>query len=572
VRKPKKVQTIRRPKMRVEQETARQSPTLIWVWLAGILLLSLLMRLAGIWRTEPINWHADEYAIAQSVVLLANEGSIGLKPLYNWPSCSVIHPLGHGLYALKGWLGPYSYENVLIAQRVVSIAASAAAVFVVFLLIKKLFSIRAGLFAATFMAVAMLPVEQGHYGTITSIVSLIVVSVMLLSYDLFDISENQRAGLKAGKCCLVGLLCGWGIAAKWTILLSAIPISGAFFLSLWASRKADRLNEFMKINSKRVGIIIGMIVVAFLAGCPDIQFAPHKVMEGFNYEMRHHKTGHYGAFTIDETTWHHRIVRTARMLEESGNIYFLIAGIAAAAFCLAKPTRPRVFLLWTILIWLMVVYRNFVTNRRHHLIPFIVMLMLIAVALDAGTRSRVRRLRVPCWAGFVFLALGGILYTCITISPLWRPDPVLECSRWMKANISRDNGLTSMYPAPRLDKCLANIYPVKAPPGKEQYILVQHSLMRRFRKHPPSRKIVPSEWFPKKEPPPMYIIMLYAEMNAGGGSNVPLVKEFYPKPSFLGLDSRLFFQTPGEVRIMASRGVSLFKLRRTEGTNTTNGK
>ncbi|MHC4499620.1 MAG: hypothetical protein ACYS21_10965, partial [Planctomycetota bacterium] len=271
----------------------------------------------------------------------------------------------------------------------------------IFLLIRKLFSVRAGLFAAALAAVAMLPVEQGHYGTITSIVLLIVVSVMLLSYDLFDVAQNQNAQLKAGRCCLLGLLCGWGIAAKWTILLSAIPISGAFFLSLWAHRKASQLGEFTKINSKRVGIIIAMTTVAFLAGCPDIQFAPDKVIAGFNYEMRHHRTGHYGGVAIEQRTPSFRLWRTFRILERCGNIYTLIAGIAATVLCLIRPTKTRVFLLWTMFAWLAVVFRNFVSGARHHFVPFIVMLMLIAVALDAGTKSRLRRLRAPCWAAFV---------------------------------------------------------------------------------------------------------------------------------------------------------------------------
>jgi hypothetical protein len=506
--------------------------------------------------------------INRPVLSLANTGEVGLKTHYKWSACSVIYALGYGLYASKKWLGPYSYDNILIVQRVVSATASTAAVFMIFLLIRKLFSVRAGLFAAALAAVAMLPVEQGHYGTITSIVLLIVVSVMLLSYDLFDVAQNQNTQLKAGRCCLLGLLCGWGIAAKWTILLSAIPISGAFFLSLWAHRKASQLGEFTKINSKRVGIIIAMTTVGFLAGCPDIQFAPDKVIAGFSYEMRHHRTGHYGGVSIEQRAPSFRLWRTFRVLERCGNIYTLIAGIAATVLCFIRPTKTRVFLLWTMFAWLAVVFRNFVSGQRHHFVPFIVMLMLIAVALDAGTKSRLRRLRAPCWAAFVFLAVGGTLYTCITISPLWRPDPVLECAKWMKANISRDSGLTWMYPAPRLDKCLANIYPVKAPPGKEQYIVVQQAQMRKFRKHPPSRKIIPSEWFPK-QPPPIEIIVLYAEMNAGGGPNVSLVKEFYPKPSFIGLDSRLFFQTPGEVRIMPSRGRTLFRLNRMEEAHGT---
>jgi 4-amino-4-deoxy-L-arabinose transferase-like glycosyltransferase len=553
--------------MKAEQSTTHRRATPVWVLLVAILLLALLLRLTGIWRTEPIDWHSDEYAIAQSVVVLANNGSIGLKPLYNWPSCSVIHPLGHALYALKGWFGPYSYDSILIIQRIISTIASTATVFIIFLVMKKLFSLRAALFAAMLVAVAMLPTEQGHYGTIISIVSLIIALVMLLSYNLFDVDRKNHSQLKAGRCCLLGLLCGWGIAARWDILLAAIPISAAFFLSFWSQRKTVGLSEFARINAKRVGIIIGITAVAFLAGIPDIQFAPDKVVAGFNYEMRHHQLGHYGGFTTEEGRWYRRIARTAVMLGTSGNIYTLIAGIAATIFCLLKPTRPRVLLLWTMYAWLAVVFRNFVATMHHHLIPFIVMLMIIAGALDAGTKNRIGWLRTTCWAIFVFLVIGGTLYTCITISPLWRPDSIFECAKWIKANISTDNGLI-WAPICKPDMSLARIYPREPAPGKDLYIIAINSAMLRFKKHPPSRKIVPSEWFPA-QPPTMETLMLYAEMNAGGGPNLTLVKRFWREPSFLGLDCRLFLQSPGQKRIMADRGVTLFRFNKPNQVGTT---
>ena len=353
---------------------------------------------------------------------------------------------------------------------------------------------------------------------------------------------------------MLGLLCGWGIAAKWTILLAAIPISGAFILSFWFQRKTVGLNEFAKINAKRVGIIIGMTAVAFLAGIPDIQFAPDKVIGGFDYEMRHHQLGHYGAFTADDGKLHRRIARTAKLLERSGNIYTLIAGIAATVFFLLKPTRPRVLLLWTMYAWLAVVFRNFVAGTRHHLIPFIIMLMMIAVALDTGTKNRIGRLKTACWAVFVFLVIGGILYTCITISPLWRPDSIFEFTKWVKANIPTDNGLI-WAPICKPDMSLARIYPRRPAPGKDLYIIAYNSVMRRFKKHPLSREIVPSEWFPA-QPPTKETLMLYAEMNAGGGPNLTLVKRFYREPSFLGLDCRLFLQSLEQKPIMANRPVT----------------
>ena len=54
----------------------------IWFYVVGILLLALVLRLAGIWRAEPINYHPDEWVIAQPVMSLANNGQVGLKTHY----------------------------------------------------------------------------------------------------------------------------------------------------------------------------------------------------------------------------------------------------------------------------------------------------------------------------------------------------------------------------------------------------------------------------------------------------------------------------------------------------------
>ncbi|MHC4215135.1 MAG: hypothetical protein ACYSWP_17375 [Planctomycetota bacterium] len=344
--------------------------------------------------------------------------------------------------------------------------------------------------------------------------------------------------------------------------MAAIPISGAFFLSLWYQRRAGKWNVFIGANSKRVGIILGMLVIGFLAGCPDIQFIPAKVIDGFNYEMLHHKTGHYGSVLVEEGAWHYRIMRTARILGGCGSIYMLIAGIGAVIFCLIRPSRAKVFLLWIIFFWLLVVFRNFVAGSRHHFIPFIVMLMIIAVALGEGLKNRIGKVRIGCGIAFAFLVVSGTLYTCITISPLWRPDSTLECASWVRANVPSDNGLT-WAPLSAVDRELAKEYPRQGSDSKDRYIIASHVMMRRFAKHPLSRRVIASEWFPSK-PPSTMVLSLYAEMNAGGGPNLTQVKEFYREPSFLGMDSRLFLQSAKGTHIMANRGVTLYRFNKVE--------
>ena len=537
-----------------------------WIWLIVILSLGLFLRLAGIWRTEPIDYHPDEWVVARPVMSLANEGQVGLKNHYKWPACSVIYILGYSLYGLKGWFGPYSYNSILIIQRVISGLAGTAAVFLSFLLMRKIFSEQTAIFSAALLSVAKAPVLQGHYGTITSIVSLVILAVMLLSCDLFDVEPGRKCALKTGRCCLLGLIYGLGVAAKWTILFAVIPVSGAFLLSVWYNRKLHRWGEFIKINIQRICLIAGIGVLSFLAGLPDVYFNPEKVFSGLKYEVEHHQTGHYGALTAEEKQLSYRIPKRIETMKDAGSVYLFIPGLLAIVYCLVEPSRWRIFLVWTISIWLAMLCKNKLAGERHHLVPFILMILILSVGLEAMVCSHRKYLRFGGFALFLFLFVMELIYCCIWISPFWRPDARVECGNWIKANVPSGSGVawaprTPVWGAPGgvVEPSLFEVYPRNAETGKEQYIIAARSRLNIFKKHPPYKKIVPSEWFPS-EPPTMAELKLYAEMNKGGGPNLTLVKEFSTKPSFLGLDLRLFGLDPNEDTTFANRSVSLFRL------------
>ena len=534
------------------------------VLLGVILTGALFLRLAGIWRTEPINYHPDDWVIARPALQLANDGpAIIEKTHYKWPACAVLYPLGLSLYGMKGWWGPYTYEQLLIIQRVISAVAGTLAVLVAYLLMKKMFSVRAGLLAAAFLAVAQLPVQQGHYGTVTETVSLIVLLIMLLIYRLFgQAGEGQR--LRAGTCVVLGLLWGLGIAAKWTLLLGAIPISGAFLLAWLAAAKRKGASSFWILNLKRAAIVLPLMTVGFVVGMPDVMRWPDKVVEGLTFEMEHHQQGHWGEVTVDEHGLGHRTGRTMMMMARGGGIYLGIAGGITVLFCLRWLTHRRAFLLWTMLVWLTVVNRNAIAFERHYLMPFIVMLLIVAAALEASLANRRRGVRVVGWVVCVFLLGSGLLYTCICISPFWQEEARLRCSKWIQANVTAGSGVTAaphtpmwLNPAAMVSPDLSRKFPRQASSGKAQYLIVCARSLRKFAKHPPWRAIVPSEWFPQP-PPPTGVLRLYEEMIKGGAANLRLVKEFRARPSFLGLDLRWFARAPDQDTTFANQAVSLF--------------
>ncbi|MBA7482813.1 hypothetical protein ES707_18312 [subsurface metagenome] len=545
----------------------RKNPIPVWAILTAILALALLLRLVGIWRAEPIDYHPDEWVIAQPVLAIANEGQFGLKTHYKWPACSVIYTLGLSLYALKGLFGPYNYETILIIQRVISALAGTGAVAAAFILMRKLFNPMAGLFAAALISVSKQPVLQGHHGTITSIVSLIILVVMLLSFDLFDVSGSGKGRLRVGRCILLGLICGLGIAAKWTIVFAAIPISGAFLLSIWFRRRFGNWSEFIKVNLKRIGIIAGMSVAGFLAGIPDFLIAPDKIVAGLQYEILHHETGHYGAVMSEEKGSIARVGRTIKLMSNAGSIYLFIPAAAALVYCFARADRWRMLLIYTLLVWLAMLYRNKLAAERHHLVPFIIMVLILAVALAELIQSKKKWLRPAGCTVFILLLAVETLYTCVWISPFWKPDARVQCGRWIMENVPPGSGVTwaprtSNWTAPgtRIVPELFKKFPRKAKAGADQYIIASNSKMEIFSKHPPTRPVVASEWFPQ-QPPSMQELLLYFEMNTGKGTFLSQVREFENRAGFLGFDLSWFGFDPNTETTFANRAVTLFKVK-----------
>ena len=562
----------RRARMKADRLNAseRKRKLSIFLLVAGLLALALLLRLSGIWREAPIDYHPDEWVLAKPVFVLANNAEAGMKTHYKWPGCGVIYLVGYLLYAMKAFFGPYSYATILIILRVLSAVASTGAVLLCFILMRKLFSNTAALFSTALLAVAKLPVAEGHHGSVTSIVSLVILAVILLTYDIFNIdNDSEVQSIKPARCCGMGVLLGWGIASKWTIILAAIPISGALFLSIFYNRKQNNWPAFIKTNLKKIAIVSGVAAIIFLASIPDFSMSPSKVISGFTYEMKHHNTGHYGTITAEAGKFFKKINRTYKVMSVSGNQLIAFAGIAAIIMAFIKPSRSKAFLLWIFLIWLAVVFRNMIAMHRHHLIPFIIMLMFVGVMLASGADSRRRHLRVGSWCVFTLLMVSALLYSCIAMSPYWKPDGRVECGKWIIENVPDGSGVTWAprtsdwtVPGNRVFPELFKKFSRKAESGKYQYIIAGQPKLGTFRRHPPEKPVVASEWFPSK-PPTIQELRLYAEMNAGEGPNLVLVKKFNrASPSFLGLTPRLFFTNSNISATHANCGVNLYRFKR----------
>lgn len=159
---------------------------------------------------------------------------------------------GHSL-GLVGNPAP-SVEEIAFVGRVISATAGVITVALVGLLATRLYSRRAGFYAAALMAVIPLEVMQTHYASVDVLLAMFGVLTLLLSGRL-----AERGGVLAALCA--GVPAGLAVGTKYTgVVFLVAPLWAALELA-WPRRAAARLLGLT------AAVLIGFVLGALLA-CP----------------------------------------------------------------------------------------------------------------------------------------------------------------------------------------------------------------------------------------------------------------------------------------------------------------
>lgn len=534
--------------------------------LAGVLGISFAVRIAGIQRTKSVDYHPDEGVLAIPIQQIANTGQVGLKTHYKWPGCGVIYPVGYGMYFLKPMFGEYDYITVLKTLRVLSAIASLGAVAMVFEFLRKYHSVRAGFLGAIFLGVSTMPAIAAHYATLDSVTMLLFIASLYFVYGFFHV-DKDGAKVNVVKTFSIGALIGYAISVKWTLMLMAIPVFVEAVGGFIDSVKNNTKLLFLKTGMQK-GSILGLgMVVGFLLFFPDFQLVPNKAIEGIQFEMKHHNTGHYGEVLSDPMGLAKKFKRTYNLFVKCGWKAFTIAGLCSMVFVFFKRNRLKWFLFAVFILWTSVPFRNLISPPRHYLVPYIILLLSLAILADYLLSLRVKAVRIASIACLSLAVLASLLYTCISVSPFWMADPRYACAEWIMDNVPKGSGVTwaprhSAYnwsvPGTRIAGFLFKEYPRLAEPGKYQYLIASPIVLGVYKQHPPDRKIVPEEWFPGT-PPSQQELELFYQLNEGGGDQWQRVEAFRSKPQFLGLTYKIFGEPEGQEPTVACKKVFLYK-------------
>lgn len=220
----------------------------------SLLLLTLATRFIGINWGNGSYFHPDENNMAIAVSQLKIDN---LDPhFYAYGQ----FPLYLGFFTLKALSWPASFENSILILRFWSAVFSTLSVVFVYLISRRLLSQRASL-AVTLLAVFSPGLIQlAHFGTTESLLILVFLINIYLSFRVYRHPENYTYYL------LFGFINGVGIATK----ISALIFTGPFLLAL--------LSAFFRFHHK-LPIILGLILSALVVVATYLCCSPYNFLQ-----------------------------------------------------------------------------------------------------------------------------------------------------------------------------------------------------------------------------------------------------------------------------------------------------
>jgi YYY domain-containing protein len=224
----------------VESTPAEIKPKTSWkvvFTLIALLLVGAYFRLVGLNWDDNHHQHPDERFVTMVADGIRGVGSLGD---YFDTANSTLNPLKFGSYTygmlplfltrlVAEWAKLTDFDQLTLVGRALSGLFDLAAVWLLFLLGKRLYDARTGLLAAALGVAAVLPIQLSHYFTVDSFSTVFVVAcfyftTLAIPFDEVDRKMPRRSLAYAA---LVGCMVGLAGACK----VNTLPIFGVLVLA-----------------------------------------------------------------------------------------------------------------------------------------------------------------------------------------------------------------------------------------------------------------------------------------------------------------------------------------------------
>ena len=441
-------------------------PTPVTLALIVILVFALGLRLYGVnWDDgSPHSLHPDERSVVWTAQQLSLDSLKSPLDLFKVQESSLVPrppgaASGHGVYdygslpfyllGAVGWVANIipgvedsNMYDLTIVGRVLSALFDTGAVFVVFLIGRRLFNERVGLFAALFTAFAVIHIQLAHFYTTEAMLTFF--SCLSFFYVIRLSEEGRRRD-----AALAGLFFGLAMASKF----SAAPMLAGFAVGvgLLALRNGPRLTTLtpnpnaLKSALRKLGIAAIFGVLAFAIAQPyAILDLPYYAADAYQQSQMVRRvidfpyTRQYdNSLPFAYHIWQFSVWGVGLPLA-----ILMWAGLGFTAIRAAlKRTRPDILLLAWFLPFFLITGLAEVKFLRY-LLPVTPFLAIMAANLSDKTLTRLRTLapsRNMLYGGGV-ATLGLIIFATVFYSFAYanvytEPHPATRASEYVRENI-----------------------------------------------------------------------------------------------------------------------------------------
>jgi len=409
--------------------------------LGSILLLGFCLNVYGIWWGLPSRWCVDEPVAA--VLKMLAEGSIVPANDYYHPTLHyffmmifilpvlmvmklISYPLNAVAHAASvSWIylsntDPNFCNLIYIAARLSSVFAAVAIVYVGWLMAKKCYSEKAGLFTAAFLSVTMGFVSQAH----TAKSTMLVVLLVMLSI-FFCIKFYGTSGVK--KYIVPFFTGGLAIAAKYSGGIILLPLGYYLF-------------ELLKGEDKRIkkaAMAFISLAIGILAGFPAIIFKFSEYISAAGYYKARYVPDSAGSSI---PLFFSGLLGYLNMVKDILGLPLFILVIMGIIYSILK-TRfdlpKRLILLVTVPYYLI-----FSFNPKLFEIKYIILIVPFLVILASGISENIFKAdkirRGVFLVTAVFVWAGAFLYSLACCDIYARSDIRYAATEWIEKNVPSD--------------------------------------------------------------------------------------------------------------------------------------
>jgi hypothetical protein len=438
-----------------------------------LILLALGVRLGGISFGLPYVYHVDEARFAD----------ISLKYLRGDPNPHFFHvPSLYSYLVAATWEGAYAVGKILgrfrtredllgridgdpsllyLLGRLLTVLMSVLTVYVMFVLGKRMYGVRAGALAALFLIFSLEFNRASHYMNPDGPMILFLVLSFLFVWNVYERGRTRDY-------VLAGLFAGLAFSTKYGGHVLFIPL-----LMAHAFRGYDAKKPALRILFSPPLISAGLaFVLAFLAGTPYAALDFPTFWSDFRWQAGHlYEFGHYGsAASVSVPLFYLRY----GFLENLGAVVqFLALGGLILGFL---RHRRREMILFAVPLFLQVTVSGWKAYATRYMLPAAPFFILVAAFFLDGLLARRpfagspsgaggagaapgRRARAWLSAGLVaFAVLPSAVRTVKFDLNLRRPDTRTVAKGWIEANLPPKTRIAMEEYGPPVSPEVYNVY------------------------------------------------------------------------------------------------------------------